>query len=58
MGDRARLPCFWFGTSLGVLPAFGDFTGLADVDPAPSDQVWVIAGDQVMRVGAGVAGRS
>ena len=57
-GDRARLPCFWFGTSLGVLPAFGDFTGLADVDPAPSDQVWVIAGDQVMRVGAGVAGRS
>lgn len=47
--DRARLPCFWFGESVGVLPAFGDFTGLADVDPAPSDQVWVVADDEVIR---------
>lgn len=48
--DRARLPCFWFGDSVGVLPAFGDFTGLADVEPLPGDQVWVVAGGEVIRV--------
>ena len=53
--DRARLPCFWFGNGVGILPAFGDFTGLADVEPAPSDQVWVVAGDVVLRVDAGAA---
>ena len=56
--DRARLPCFWFGEKIGVLPAFGDFTGLADVDPAPPDQVWVIADDVVLRVDAGAAAGS
>ena len=24
-----RLPCFWFGREIAVLPAFGEFTGLA-----------------------------
>jgi metallophosphoesterase superfamily enzyme len=26
--DRMRLPCFWFGPTVGVLPAFGAFTGM------------------------------
>jgi len=43
-----RLPCFWFRASVGVLPAFGDFTGLADVSPAPDDRVYVIAGERVL----------
>ena len=25
--QRERLPCFWFGREVGVLPAFGEFTG-------------------------------
>lgn len=50
-GARERLPCFWFGTEVGVLPAFGEFTGLADVTPAPGDGVWVVAGDSVIAVG-------
>jgi uncharacterized protein len=49
-GARERLPCFWFGAEVGVLPAFGEFTGLADVAPAPGDGVWVVAGDAVIGV--------
>lgn len=45
-----RLPCFWFGARVGVLPAFGDFTGCADVPAVEGDQVWVIAGAEVSQV--------
>ena len=45
--QRMRLPCFWFGAQWAVLPAFGEFTGLATIDPSPGDQVFVIAGDAV-----------
>ena len=38
-----KLPCFWFGESCGVLPAFGIFTGCSRVSPNPIDQVLVIA---------------
>jgi hypothetical protein len=44
------LPCFWFGPETGVLPAFGEFTGLAAVDVAAGDRVWVVAGDEVIAV--------
>jgi len=48
--DHVRLPCFWFGPDVGVLPAFGEFTGLADVNPAPGDRVWVVVDDAVILV--------
>jgi uncharacterized protein len=48
--QRARLPCFWFGETVGVLPAFGDFTGAAVVEPAPGDRVFVLAGGEVVQV--------
>jgi DNA ligase-associated metallophosphoesterase len=54
--QSGRLPCFWFSPVTGVLPAFGDFTGLAIVDIASEDRVWVVAGDEVIaktRAGAG-----
>ena len=47
--QRERLPCFWFSRSVGVLPAFGDFTGCADVAASGDDTVWVVAGDHVLR---------
>ena len=47
--QRERLPCFWFSTAVGVLPAFGDFTGCAEVPAAGGDTVWVVADDSVMR---------
>lgn len=46
--QHVRLPCFWFGSRTAVLPAFGDFTGLWPVSPAPGDRVFVIAGDEVV----------
>ncbi len=45
--DRLRLPCFWFGEQVGVLPAFGAFTGMHAVKPAPGDRLFVVAGDTV-----------
>jgi DNA ligase-associated metallophosphoesterase len=37
------LPCFWFGERVAVLPAFGEFTGVARICPSPDDRVLVIA---------------
>lgn len=48
--QRERLPCFWFGAEVAVLPAFGDFTGAANVHPAPRDRVFVLAGGGVVEV--------
>jgi uncharacterized protein len=47
--QRERLPCFWLGEHTGVLPAFGDFTGCAEVTPAEGDDVWVVADNEVVR---------
>ena len=50
-GEKSlRLPCFWFGARYGVLPAFGAFTGNADVLPRRGDQVFVIAEQEVVQV--------
>jgi DNA ligase-associated metallophosphoesterase len=46
--DAVRLPCFWFGESVGVLPAFGDFTGARSIHPAPGDRVYMVAGNSVI----------
>ena len=43
--DTLRLPCFHFGAAVGVLPAFGAFTGMHVLPRAPGDRVVVIAGD-------------
>jgi DNA ligase-associated metallophosphoesterase len=45
--DRLRLPCFHFAARVGVLPAFGVFTGMHAVHPASGDRVFVVAGDTV-----------
>lgn len=51
-GERVKLPCFWFGPRVGVLPAFGAFTGTEVVRPRPGDRVWVLAEGEVVRVDA------
>ncbi len=43
-----KLPCFYFGTQQGLLPAFGVFTGLGEIRPKEKDRVYVIAGDKVL----------
>lgn len=47
-----KLPCFWFGAKVGVLPAFGTFTGTAAIRPRPGDRVFVVAEDEVIDVTA------
>jgi DNA ligase-associated metallophosphoesterase len=46
--QREQLPCFWFGKQRGVLPAFGEFTGVAEVSPEVDDRVWVVADERVV----------
>ena len=52
--ERAWLPCFWFGARTAVLPAFGEFTGLGDIDAVPGDSIWVIADGAVLTAPARV----
>ena len=49
--ESARLPCFWVQPRTAVLPAFGEFTGLADIPVDPGDRVWVVADSLVLPVG-------
>lgn len=49
--QRQRLACFHLGPRVGILPAFGEFTGTADVTVAPGDRVYVVAGGQVVAAG-------
>jgi DNA ligase-associated metallophosphoesterase len=44
---RLRLPCFHFGARVGVLPAFGEFTGNHVLPRAEGDRVYVVADDEV-----------
>jgi len=53
--DRARVACFWLRADALVLPAFGEFTGGWPVQARAGEQLFVIAGREVMpypRLGA------
>jgi uncharacterized protein len=53
--ERLRLPCFWLGDdsgqlpqqAVGILPAFGSFTGMHRIEPRAGDRIFPIAGDAV-----------
>ena len=45
-----RLSCFWFGRRVGVLPAFGSFTGCAAIRACEGDRVFVVAEGEVIAV--------
>jgi DNA ligase-associated metallophosphoesterase len=45
-----RLPCFWVGSQVMVLPALGEFTGAASIEPASGDRVYAITGDEVIPI--------
>ncbi|MFN0183095.1 MAG: ligase-associated DNA damage response endonuclease PdeM [Aquabacterium sp.] len=54
LGGRARsavrLPCFHFGPSVGVLPAFGDFTGSHVLPRGPDCRIYAVAEGRVVAV--------
>lgn len=53
--QRLTLACFFFGKMQGLLPAFGEFTGLSVQSCGPEDRVYVIAGEEILEVNRGVA---
>ena len=46
MGQRIKLPCFFFTSRVGLLPAFGRFTGCATVQAGPGDRVFAVLEDR------------
>ena len=50
--QRHFLPCFHLCGDGLILPAFGEFTGLAKIAPCAGDRVFVIADGRVIEVGA------
>jgi DNA ligase-associated metallophosphoesterase len=56
---RARqsvmLPCFFQTKNQLLLPAFGNFTGLARVRPKEADKVWAIADQKIIPVVSGTS---
>ena len=49
-GNAMKLPSFFFGPRAGILPAFGEFTGCAEVKARAYDRVYVLAEGGVMGV--------
>lgn len=45
--DHLRLPCFWLGDDVGVLPAFGAFTGTHPIVAGANDRIFAIADGSV-----------
>jgi DNA ligase-associated metallophosphoesterase len=49
--ERLRLPCFWLGDdtgqlpgqAVGILPAFGAFTGMHRIEPRAGDRIFPVA---------------
>ncbi len=48
--DWLRLPCFWFRPQVGVLPAFGAFTGMQSIRTAPGERVFAATPQQVFEL--------
>jgi DNA ligase-associated metallophosphoesterase len=48
--DSLRLPCFHFGRHVGVLPAFGSFTGMHSIRSSDGDRIFAVADDHVAEV--------
>ncbi|RYY98025.1 MAG: ligase-associated DNA damage response endonuclease PdeM [Chitinophagaceae bacterium] len=45
-----RFPCFYFAPEYCILPAFGKFTGLANVHPQKTDIVFAVVEQSVIRM--------
>lgn len=45
-----RLPCFYFNSRQGILPAFGEFTGTHLLEVKKNDKVFVITDQRVIEI--------
>lgn len=48
--QQLRLPCFYFGKTCAILPAFSVFTGLSKINAAEGDQFYAITPEKVVLV--------
>lgn len=47
-GEQLKLPCFMHRDQNLILPAIGDFTGTQIIQPKRTDQVWIIAENELL----------
>ena len=45
-----KLPCFYFGEEIGIMPAFGTFTGTHVIRPSGNDRVYGIVNRKVVNL--------
>ncbi len=45
-----RLPCFYFGKTQAILPAFGKFTGTQTIKPVKGDSVFAVMEGKIVKV--------
>jgi DNA ligase-associated metallophosphoesterase len=51
IGKQAlRFPCFYFSKDYAILPAFSRFTGLSKIKPKPTDKVFVLADNKIVKL--------
>lgn len=48
--QKMKLPCFYFGTKKGILPAFGEFTGTHVIEPKQSDKIYSIVDNYIIAI--------
>ncbi|SEA67716.1 ligase-associated DNA damage response endonuclease PdeM [Pedobacter hartonius] len=48
--QQIKLPCFYFGSTCAILPAFSVFTGLSKIRAEEGDQFYAITPEKVVRV--------
>jgi DNA ligase-associated metallophosphoesterase len=46
--QKMKFPCFYFGEQAGILPAFGQFTGTAIIQPAEGDRTFLVVENQIL----------
>lgn len=49
-----RAPCLWLGARVGVLPAFGSFTGTMCVAPKSGDRIFAIGSGEIVEIPCGL----
>lgn len=54
-GDSLRLPCFCFGSTTALLPAFSGMSSGATIRPEPGDRVYAVTEDSVVDVSEGAS---
>lgn len=48
--QSVKFPCFYFGSSHCILPAFSEFTGSADIEPERHDAIYVVTDRSIHKV--------